>query len=120
MNTLEERLKKLCEVRFMTLDDPDTIQEGCGVEIAWQGEWIVWLTDSYATGHSAAAYRVKRGEIQDEELIVGMGCDPNWGECKNVFGDTGETLEEAVSKLEQKVAILRENPDCVLLFTWDD
>lgn len=33
---------------------------------------------------------------------------------------SGETLEEAVNKLAAKAAILMQNPDHCLLFTWDD
>lgn len=120
MTALEERLHDLCNVRYMTLDSPDEIQEFCCVEMCYCNDWIVWLTDECGSGHTAEAYCLKDGELQEGELIVGMGYDPFYGECRNVFGDTASTLEEALSKLEKKVAILRENPDCVLLFSWDD
>jgi hypothetical protein len=121
MKTIEERVKDLCKVPFVTLDEPDTIQPECSAAISYEnGEWFIWLTDSPGSSHTASAYRHENGEIMEGELIVGMGYDPNWGDCSNIFGDNGKTLEEAVDKLEKKVAILREHPDCVLLFTWDD
>lgn len=120
MKTIEERLSDLCGLPFLSLDDPDTIQETYCVGINYHGDWSVWLTDSSGSAHTAYAYRMKDGELIEGELIVGMGYDPNWGDCKNIFGDRGDSLEEAVSKLEKKVSILREHPDCVLVFSWDD
>ena len=120
VHELEERLKDLSKVSCITLDD-DEISTPCPLEISYEDNvWAVWLTDEIGSGHAAEAYRYVDGEILEGALIVGMGYTPAYGECKNIFGDYGETLEEAVNKLAAKVAVLRKNPDFCLLFTWDD
>ncbi len=117
---LEKCLKDLCKVKYITLDN-DEISTPCSVEISYEGNtWAVWLTDEIGSGHMAEAYRYVDGKLIDGALIVGMGYHLYCGDCKNVFADRGKTLEEAVNKLAAKVAILRQNPDCCLLFTWDD
>lgn len=120
VSELEKSLKDLCKVNYITLDD-DEISTSCPIEISYENDtWAVWLTDCVGSGHTAEAYRYVGGEVLDGALIVGMGYAPDWGECKNIFGDCGKTLEEAVNKLAAKVAILRQNPDCCLVFAWDD
>ena len=118
---LEKRLKDLCNVRYITMDD-DTISSPCAIEISYEaGLWLAWLTDCAGSSHTAEAYRYIDGEVIDGALKVGMGYDITWkGECADVFADCGATLEEALDKLAAKVALLRQEPDCCLVFTWDD
>lgn len=117
---LEGLLEDLADVNYITLDD-DEISSPCAVEMSYEvGQWIVWLTDCAGSSHTAQAFRYVDGEVVEGALNVGMGYDVNWGESKNVFGDCGETLEEAVNRLAAKVAILRQHPECCLVFTWDD
>ena len=117
---LEALLTDLADVEYITQDD-DEISSPCAVEMSYEGgQWIVWLTDCAGSSHTAQAFRYVDGEVVEGALIVGMGYDVNWGDSKNVFGDCGATLEEAVNKLAAKVAILRQHPECCLVFTWDD
>lgn len=118
---LEKCMRSLCNVNNISMGD-DEISTTCALEISYEDDmWAVWLTDESGSGHPAAeAYRYIEGEMTDEVLNVGMGYHFYYGDCENIFGDRGETLEEAVTKLAAKVAILQQNPDYCLVFTWDD
>lgn len=118
--TMEERLSALCDVDFDALDCDET-QHGCSIGMCYSGYWTVWLTDAdWGSNHTAVAVRMKNGEYTDEYLEVGPSCSPMYGDSKNEFSVCGDTLEEAVSKLEAMVKILKSTPDARLLFTWDD
>ena len=120
---LEKILKDICDLKYITQDSSE-IFSGCEVAMHYgDGEWTVWLTDSVdavdGVCHAAGAYRYVDGELGDEPLEVSQcDCDKFFGD--NAFSTCGKTLEEAVNKLAAKVAILRKNPDFILVFTRDE
>ena len=130
MNTieLEKILNDIGDLKY-TNERGKTIFSGCEVAIHYDrsGRWMVWLTDSIdgdardGVYHTAEAFRCVDGEFDDPyPLDVGESFSPECGECFNVFSDCGKTLEEAVNKLAAKVAILRQNPDYILVFPWEE
>ena len=118
---LEKLLKDLGNVKYIT-QDANEIPSPCAVEMSYEGgQWIVWLTDCAGSARTAEAFRYVDGEVIEGALNVGMGFDVIAGDCeKNVFGDCGATLEEAVNKLAAKVALLRQHPEYCLVFVCDD
>ena len=116
---LIKRLDALVDVDYDTMDDNET-QHGCQVEINFDGEFTVWLTDECGSGHTAVAVEIVEGEYTDNCLKTGSSYNPFCGESKNEFSVRGATLEEAVAKLEAMVAILKATPEARLIFTWDD
>ena len=120
MKDLKDRLNVLCDIDFDTLDSDET-QHGCLVEMNYDGSaWTVWLTDDCGSCHTAVAVEMVNGEFTDKTLITGPSFNPFWGESCNEFSVRSETLEDAVFKLEEKVAILKKTPNARLIFTWDD
>ena len=118
--TMEERLDVLCDVDYDTLDGDET-EHGCCIGMAYaEDEWTVWLTDFEGSDHTAVAVLMKNGKYTDNYLKVGPSCSPMYGEGQNEFSVSGSSLEEAVSKLEAMVKILKSTPNARLLFTWDD
>lgn len=118
-NELTKRLDALADVDYDTMDGNET-QHGCQVEINYDGEFTVWLTDECCSGHTAVAVEIVDGEYTDNYLKTGPSYNPFWGKSKNEFSVRGATLDEAVSKLEAMVAILKDTPEARLIFTWDD
>ena len=120
---LEKILKDICDLKYITQDSSE-IFSGCEVAMHYgDGEWTVWLTDSIdavdGVYHAAGAYRYVDGELGDEPLEVSRcDCDKFFGD--NAFSTCGKTLEEAVNKLVAKVAILRQNPDYILVFPGEE
>ena len=120
---LEKILKDICDLKYITQDSSE-IFSGCEVAMHYgDGEWTVWLTDSIdavdGVCHAAGAYRYVDGELGDEPLEVSRcDCDKFFGD--NAFSTCGKTLEEAVNKLVAKVAILRQNPDYILVFPGEE
>ena len=120
---LEKILKDICDLKYITQDSSE-IFSGCEVAMHYgDGEWTVWLTDSVdavdGVYHAAGAYRYVDGELGCDELeVYKCDCDKFFGD--NAFSTCGKTLEEAVNKLVAKVAILRKNPDFILVFTRDE
>ena len=120
---LEKILKDICDLKYITQDSSE-IFSGCEVAMHYgDGEWTVWLTDSVdavdGVCHAAGAYRYVDGELGDEPLEVSQcDCDKFFGD--NAFSTCGKTLEEAVNKLAAKVAILRQNPDYILVFPGEE
>lgn len=126
--TMEERLDALCDVDYDTLDGDET-EHGCCIGMAYSGgrmvdsagaEWTVWLTDFEGSDHTAVAVLMENGEYTENYLKVEPSCSPTYGEGQNEFSVSGSSLEEAVSKLEAMVKILKSTPNARLLFTWDD
>ena len=120
---LEKILKDICDLKYITQDSSE-IFSGCKVAMHYgDGEWTVWLTDSIdavdGVYHAAGAYRYVAGELGEDVLEVSQcDCDKFFGD--NAFSTFGKTLEEAVNKLAAKVAILRQNPDYILVFPRDE
>ena len=121
---LEKILNDIGDLKYTT-ECSNTIFSGCEVAMHYNrdGRWTVWLTDSFdavdGVCHAAGAYRYVDGELGDESLEVSQcDCDKFFGD--NAFSTCGKTLEEAVNKLAAKVAILRQNPDFILVFTRDE
>ena len=117
---LRQRLDELGDVDYDTLDSTE-LEHGCCVDISYDGEgWIVWLTDECGSGHTGVAVEMVNGKYTDNYLKLGESYSPLYGESKNEFSVYGETLDEAVSKLEAMVDLLRETPEARLIFSWDD
>ena len=120
---LEKILKDICDLKYITQDSSE-IFSGCEVAMHYgDGEWTVWLTDSVdavdGVCHAAGAYRYVDGELGEDVLEVSKcDCDKFGGD--NAFSTFGKTLEEAVNKLAAKVAILRQNPDYILVFPGEE
>ena len=119
---LEKILKDICDLKYTT-ECSNTIFSGCEVAMHYNGGWTVWLTDSIdavdGVYHAAGAYRYADGELGEDALDVSeCDCDKFGGD--NAFSACGKTLEEAVNKLAAKVAILRQNPDYILVFPRDE
>ena len=119
---LEKILKDICDLKYTT-ECSNTIFSGCEVAMHYNGGWTVWLTDSIdavdGVYHAAGAYRYVDGELGEDALeVYKCDCDKFFGD--NAFSTCGKTLEEAVNKLVAKVAILRKNPDFILVFTRDE
>ena len=115
---LEKILNDISDLKYTT-ECSNTIFSGCEVAMHYNGGWTVWLTDSFdavdGVYHAAGAYRYVDGELGDEPLeVYKCDCDKFFGD--NAFSTCGKTLEEAVNKLAAKVAILRQNPDYILVF----
>ena len=119
---LEKILKDICDLKYTT-ECSNTIFSGCEVAMHYNGGWTVWLTDSIdavdGVYHAAGAYRYVDGELGEDVLeVYQCDCDKFGGD--NAFSTFGKTLEEAVNKLAAKVAILRQNPDYILVFPRDE
>ena len=119
---LEKILKDICDLKYTT-ECSNTIFSGCEVAMHYNGGWTVWLTDSIdavdGVYHAAGAYRYVDGELGEDVLEVSQcDCDKFGGD--NAFSTCGKTLEEAVNKLAAKVAILRQNPDYILVFPGEE
>ena len=119
---LEKILKDICDLKYTT-ECSNTIFSGCEVAMHYNGGWTVWLTDSIdavdGVYHAAGAYRYVAGELGEDVLEVSQcDCDKFGGD--NAFSTCGKTLEEAVNKLAAKVAILRQNPDYILVFPGEE
>lgn len=119
---LEKILNDISDLKYTT-ECSNTIFSGCEVAMHYNGGWTVWLTDSIdavdGVYHAAGAYRYVAGELGEDVLEVSKcDCDKFGGD--NAFSTCGKTLEEAVNKLAAKVAILRQNPDYILVFPRDE
>ena len=119
---LEKILNDIGDLKYTT-ECSNTIFSGCEVAMHYNGGWTVWLTDSIdavdGVYHAAGAYRYVAGELGEDVLEVSKcDCDKFGGD--NAFSTCGKTLEEAVNKLAAKVAILRQNPDYILVFPRDE
>ena len=69
--------------------------------------------------HAAGAYRYVDGELGEDVLEVSE-CDFDRFGGDNAFSTCGKTLEDAVNKLAAKVAILRQNPDYILVLPGEE
>ncbi|MBE6390904.1 MAG: hypothetical protein E7042_01695 [Lentisphaerae bacterium] len=121
---LEKILNDISDLKYTT-ECSNTIFSGCEVAMHYNrdGRWTVWLTDSIDAVdgfyHAAGAYRYVDGELGEDVLEVSeCDCDKFCGD--NAFSTCGKTLEEAVNKLAAKVAILRQNPDYILVFPGEE
>ena len=121
---LEKILNDIGDLKYTT-ECSNTIFSGCEVAMHYNrdGRWTVWLTDSIdavdGVYHAAGAYRYVDGELGEDVLEVSQcDCDKFGGD--NAFSTCGKTLKEAVNKLAAKVAILRQNPDYILVFPRDE
>ena len=119
---LEKILNDISDLKYTT-ECSNTIFSGCEVAMHYNGGWTVWLTDSFdavdGVCYAAGAYRYVDGELGEDVLEVSKcDCDKFGGD--TAFSTCGKTLEEAVNKLAAKVAILRQNPDYILVFPWEE
>ena len=121
---LEKILNDISDLKYTT-ECSNTIFSGCEVAMHYDrdGRWTVWLTDSFdavdGVYHAAGAYRYVDGELGEDVLEVSK-CDCDKFGSDNAFSTCGKTLEEAVNKLAAKVAILRQNPDYILVFPGEE
>jgi hypothetical protein len=121
---LEKILNDIGDLKYTT-ECSNTIFSGCEVAMHYDrdGRWTVWLTDSIdavdGVYQAAGSYRYVDGELEEDILEVSE-CDFDKFGGDNAFSTCGKTLEEAVNKLAAKVAILRQNPDYILVFPGEE